>query len=120
MYVCFNYRYEYSPIRTQQMTTHKLLTIADVIDRTSLSRTTIWRLVKAKKFPAPVKIIGTNRKGFVEAEIDGWMHISTGESNDRPGAFRCALVKVCTQWGYAPDSDDLVWIREALAGLHEC
>jgi prophage regulatory protein len=31
-----------------------------------------YRLIKAGKFPKPVKL-GTNRNAFVEAEIDGWI-----------------------------------------------
>lgn len=32
----------------------------------------IWRLVKAKAFPAPIKL-GAARNAWVEAEIDQWI-----------------------------------------------
>jgi prophage regulatory protein len=37
-----------------------------------LSRTTIWREVKAKRFPAPVST-SPNRVGFRETDIRAWM-----------------------------------------------
>ncbi len=35
------------------------------------SRTTIWRDVRAGRFPAPVKV-GRNRIGWLESEIEDW------------------------------------------------
>src|SRR5262245_9337783 len=45
-----------------------------VMTRTGLSRTTIWRLVKAKKFPKPVPITDSGLAiGWVESEVDEWI-----------------------------------------------
>jgi len=42
--------------------------------RTGLSRTTIWRLVKAKKFPKPVPITDDGYAvGWVESEVEDWI-----------------------------------------------
>ncbi|MFB3111810.1 MAG: helix-turn-helix transcriptional regulator [Gemmatimonadales bacterium] len=35
------------------------------------SRTTLWRDVRAGRFPAPVKV-GPNRIGWLESEIEDW------------------------------------------------
>ncbi len=35
------------------------------------SRTTLWRDVRAGRFPAPVKV-GRNRIGWLESEIEEW------------------------------------------------
>lgn len=49
-----------------------LISINEVCDRTSLSRTTLWRMTRAGDFPAPITITGM-RKAFVAAEIDDWI-----------------------------------------------
>jgi prophage regulatory protein len=36
------------------------------------SRQHLWRLIKAKRFPAPVRL-GTNTNRWVESEIDDWL-----------------------------------------------
>lgn len=55
----------------------KVLRVPDVVERTGLSRTTIWRRVRAGKFPAPVvlgtTVLGVQTIGWVESEIDDWI-----------------------------------------------
>ena len=41
--------------------------------RTGLSRTTIWRMTRAGKFPKPVPITGGFAVGWVEDEIEEWI-----------------------------------------------
>ena len=43
-----------------------------VMARTGLSRTTIWRRVKAGSFPAPL-ILGENSIGWTAQSIDDWL-----------------------------------------------
>jgi prophage regulatory protein len=52
----------------------------EVCARTSLSRTTLWRLTRSGAFPAPILISGI-RKAFVSAEIEGWIE---SKMLDRP------------------------------------
>lgn len=52
--------------------TDRLVGIRDVARRTSLSRTTIARGVKAGSFPAPVRFSPTF-VGWYESEIDAWI-----------------------------------------------
>lgn len=59
----------------------RLLRVADVIEETSLSRTTLWRMVKAGTFPAPNRI-GTNRIAWPESRISAWKH---ARLNEPPG-----------------------------------
>ncbi len=50
----------------------KILSFKEVKVRTGdKSRTTIWRDVRAGRFPAPVKV-GRNRIGWLESEIEEW------------------------------------------------
>ncbi len=49
----------------------KILLLKEVVARTGKSRTTLWRDVRAGRFPAPVKV-GRNRIGWVESEIADW------------------------------------------------
>ena len=44
----------------------------DVMVRTGLSRTTIWRAVRAGTFPAPLEL-GENSIGWPAAVIDDWL-----------------------------------------------
>ena len=50
----------------------RMLRVADVIDRTGLSRTTIWRKVRASAFPPPLRL-GENSVGWPEAVINEWL-----------------------------------------------
>ncbi len=43
-----------------------------VIEMTSLSATTIWREVKADRFPKSIKI-GLNRVAWRLSDIEGWI-----------------------------------------------
>jgi prophage regulatory protein len=55
-----------------QSTRDQILRDAEVRERTGLSRTTRWRLVKAKRFPAPVKLT-EHAVGWRESEIAVWL-----------------------------------------------
>lgn len=57
----------------------KLIALPAVIDRVALKRTTIYGLIKKRKFPAPVKVGGASR--WVEGEIDDFV---TGLAAARP------------------------------------
>lgn len=50
----------------------KLLSIKSVIEKTSLSRAQLKRMVKAGTFPAPLKIT-PRRTGWIEDLIDQWI-----------------------------------------------
>jgi prophage regulatory protein len=49
-----------------------LIPLKEVILKTSLSGTTIWRQEKAGKFPKRYKI-GLNRVAWVDSEIEEWI-----------------------------------------------
>lgn len=57
-------------------TTHthplRLLGFRDVQRLVSLSRTQIYALIRAGRFPAPVKV-GEHRSAWVEAEVEAWI-----------------------------------------------
>ncbi len=50
----------------------RLISLREVLHRTSLSKTHIYRMIKAGSHPRPVPL-GPHRVGFVESEIDDWM-----------------------------------------------
>ncbi|MBT3304868.1 MAG: AlpA family phage regulatory protein [Alphaproteobacteria bacterium] len=52
--------------------TERFLHISAVVDRTSLSKPVIYRLVKEGKFPKQVQV-SPNRVAWVEGEIDKYM-----------------------------------------------
>ena len=49
----------------------RILLLKEVVARTGKSRTTLWRDVRAGRFPAPVRV-GRNRIGWLESEITDW------------------------------------------------
>jgi prophage regulatory protein len=51
----------------------KVLRLRGVLDRTGLSRTTIWRLEEAGTFPRRRKL-SAGAVGWMEEEIDRWLH----------------------------------------------
>jgi prophage regulatory protein len=46
------------------------------------SRVQLWRLVRAGKFPAPIKV-GENRNAWVESEIDTWIEKRIAERDSK-------------------------------------
>ena len=50
----------------------KIVRFAEVLKRTSLSRTTIWRKTRSGDFPAPIQL-GPNSVGWLEHEVDAWV-----------------------------------------------
>ncbi len=51
---------------------NQMLRAPEVMARTGLSRVTIWRRVKAGKFPAPY-ILGENSIGWTAQSIEDWL-----------------------------------------------
>ena len=49
-----------------------MLRFPDVIMRVGLSRTTIWRKIRAGEFPAPITL-GMNSVGWPSVRIDDWV-----------------------------------------------
>ena len=50
----------------------RIVRIGNVVDRTSLSRSTIYRMIAAGTFPAQLRI-GIQSAGWRESEIDRWI-----------------------------------------------
>ena len=50
----------------------KFLRLPDVIERTGYKRTTIYEMIKAGNFPAPVHL-GPRAVAWVESEVEAWM-----------------------------------------------
>lgn len=48
-----------------------ILHLDEVMARTGKSRTTLWRDVRAGRFPAPLAV-GQNRLGWLEDEVTEW------------------------------------------------
>ena len=52
--------------------THRILRLPEVMDRTALSRSTIYLRVSQGVFPKPVNL-GARAVGWIEAEIQEWL-----------------------------------------------
>ena len=70
----------------------EILRIREVVRRTALSRTTIWRQVRMGQFPSPLQLT-ENSIGWPSSEIEQWLA-------DRPRvnyALNTALMKAPTR-----------------------
>lgn len=56
----------------------KLVRLPEVIERTSLSRSTIYEMMAQGRFPRPVKL-NLRSNGWVEAEINDWLESRVAE-----------------------------------------
>lgn len=53
----------------------KLIRIKDVMERTGLARSTIYKYISLGQFPQPIKL-GTRAVAWVESEIEAWINDS--------------------------------------------
>jgi prophage regulatory protein len=59
--------------RAAQNARDRILRDAEVGDRTGLSRTTRWRLIREGKFPRPLKLTEHGAIGWRQSSIDAWV-----------------------------------------------
>ncbi|MGR5254340.1 AlpA family phage regulatory protein [Vibrio astriarenae] len=50
----------------------RFLKLQQVMDKTTLCRSSIYNLIKAGDFPKNVTVMG-KRKAWLESEVEGWM-----------------------------------------------
>ena len=50
----------------------RILRIGDVIQKTALSRSQIYRLIALKEFPSQIRL-GVRAAGWIENEIERWL-----------------------------------------------
>jgi prophage regulatory protein len=62
-------------------TTDRILPKRQVLGRADFSSTTLWREVRAGRFPPPVKL-SPNRVGWLESAVNAWIQ------ERRPGSCR--------------------------------
>jgi prophage regulatory protein len=64
----------------------RVLRIGDVIHKTALSRSRIYRLIADKAFPKPFRL-GLRAAGWIEDEIDDWLldRIAQSRTGTRSG-----------------------------------
>jgi prophage regulatory protein len=53
------------------MTARRLITLAKVVELTSLSKSTLYALAARGEFPSPRKAGGASR--WIESEVDAWI-----------------------------------------------
>jgi len=66
------------------MATQTLLRLPRVEAATGYKRSTIYRLIKESKFPAPISL-GARASAWVEDEINQWIHERISESRKAEG-----------------------------------
>ena len=58
-----------------------ILRIKDIINKTGLSRSSVYRLAQAGEFPKPIKL-SERSSGWLESEVNNWID-SRIEQRDR-------------------------------------
>lgn len=58
----------------------------EVLKRTGLSDTTVWRLEKSGDFPKRVLLTQGGSVGWIETEVDRWVHDRIRGGGKRPPA----------------------------------
>ena len=51
---------------------NRLIRIKDVMDRTGLARSTVYKYINLGQFPQPIKL-GTRAVAWVEHEVEAWI-----------------------------------------------
>lgn len=64
----------------QVMSEDRYLPVKAVVAKTSLSRTTLWRLGRHGGFPPPVRL-SENRVAYSEAAVNAWLATRTPQSD---------------------------------------
>jgi len=64
-----------------------MLRMPDVLKRTALCRSQIYRLIKQDEFPRQVRL-GERAAAWVEEEIDGWLRGRIERSRTRTASVR--------------------------------
>lgn len=59
----------------------KLIRLSAVINKTGYSKSWIYKLIKNKQFPQPIKI-GSRAVAFIEGEIDEWIEMLISKSRN--------------------------------------
>lgn len=59
----------------------KLIRLSAVINKTGYSKSWIYKLIKSKQFPQPIKI-GSRAVAFIESEIDQWIEVLISKSRN--------------------------------------
>ena len=59
-----------------------ILRLKDVMQRIGLSRSTIYQRVSEGNFPKPISL-GDRAIGWLESEVDGWLHRRIEQSRGR-------------------------------------
>jgi prophage regulatory protein len=73
----------------------KILRLPIVLDRTGLSRSTVYQRVTEGRFPRPVSL-GARAVGWIETEVEEWIarqvEVSREISGQRPASLPCHSV----------------------------
>ena len=60
----------------------RIIKLPEVMEKTCLSRSSIFAFVKEGTFPKPVKLGGKRAIGWKEEVIDNWIDLITSESSE--------------------------------------
>jgi len=58
----------------------KLLRPSEVVERCGLSRSSIYKLLREDKFPAPIKVTGHRGNAWIESEVTEWIYSRIAQS----------------------------------------
>lgn len=66
----------------------KLIRIKEVMNRTGLARSTVYKYISENNFPKPIKL-GSRAVAWVESEIEGWINEVIHERDRESAGTEC-------------------------------
>lgn len=63
--------------------THRVIRLPEVITKTGLARTTLYRMSTSNEFPASISL-GGKAIGWIESEIDAWIEVRMAARQRQP------------------------------------
>lgn len=62
-----------------------LLRLKEVESRVALCGSQIYNLIREKRFPAPIKLLGGRRSAWIESEVSAWIDEQISAGRDEEG-----------------------------------
>ena len=73
----------------------RILRWREVRARVNLSRSTIWRLVRARRFPAPMALSSAAAVGWSSKEVDEWIAARAKSRTAQQPAAAASAKTIC-------------------------
>lgn len=105
-------------MESAQSRTTQVLKLADVMKRTSLGRSTIFRLVNKGNFPKPQRL-SPGRTGWFESDVNGWLDALRFNNDDTSASHQAPPPSISLKKRGRPTNKELAERRARAAARME-